>query len=162
MVTMAQSAANWHNTHTHMDHTHSLTHFRQHSYNHIMWSASSAITECGVKAALTLPPTVLMRENSFPEEMVSVSSSKPVAAVGNTGVVIVSSIAMFTHTQRIFVGFKLQCHQTKGSNKAQSHNFKNDVWLILHWLYIGSSAMVNKKHNWKEYFPGKIFKNTDE
>ena len=27
MVTMAQSAANWHNTHTHMDRTHSLTRF---------------------------------------------------------------------------------------------------------------------------------------
>ena len=27
MVTMAQSAANWRNTHTHVDRTHSLTHF---------------------------------------------------------------------------------------------------------------------------------------
>ena len=27
MVTVAQSAANWRNTHTHMDRTHSLTHF---------------------------------------------------------------------------------------------------------------------------------------
>ena len=27
MVTMAQSAANWRHTHTHMDRTHSLTHF---------------------------------------------------------------------------------------------------------------------------------------
>ena len=43
MVTMAQSAANWHNTHTHIDHTHSLTHLHQHSYNHVVWRASSAI-----------------------------------------------------------------------------------------------------------------------
>ena len=27
MVTMAQSAANWHNTHAHMDRMHSLTHY---------------------------------------------------------------------------------------------------------------------------------------
>ena len=27
MVAMAQSAANWHNTHTHMDRMHSVTHF---------------------------------------------------------------------------------------------------------------------------------------
>ena len=33
MVTMAQSVVNWHNTHTHVDHTHSLTHLHQHSYN---------------------------------------------------------------------------------------------------------------------------------
>ena len=46
MVTMAQSAMNWHNTHTHVDHTNSLAHLHQHSYNHIVRrSASSAITE---------------------------------------------------------------------------------------------------------------------
>ena len=33
MITMPQSAANWHNTHTYVDHTHSLTHLHQHSYN---------------------------------------------------------------------------------------------------------------------------------
>ena len=33
MVTMAQSTANWRNTHTHMGHTHSLTHLHQYSYN---------------------------------------------------------------------------------------------------------------------------------
>ena len=46
---MAQSAANWHNTHTHVDHTHSLTHLHQHSYNHAVQGASSAITEFGIK-----------------------------------------------------------------------------------------------------------------
>ena len=40
-VTMAQSAANWGNTHTHMDRMHSLTHFHQHSYNNCVRSASS-------------------------------------------------------------------------------------------------------------------------
>ena len=40
----SQSAANWRNTHTHMGRTHSLTHFHQHSYNHVVRSASSAIT----------------------------------------------------------------------------------------------------------------------
>ena len=43
MVTMAQSAANWRNTHTHMDRTHSFTHLHQHSCNHVVWNASSAI-----------------------------------------------------------------------------------------------------------------------
>ena len=41
MVTMTQSAANWRNTHTHMDGTHSLTHLHQHCYNHVVRSASS-------------------------------------------------------------------------------------------------------------------------
>ena len=44
MVTMAESAANWRNTHTHMDRTHSLTHLHQHSYNNVVRSASLAIT----------------------------------------------------------------------------------------------------------------------
>ena len=39
MVTMAQSAMNWRNTHTYMDHTHSLMHLHQHSYNHVVRSA---------------------------------------------------------------------------------------------------------------------------
>ena len=43
MVTMAQSTMNWHNTHNHVDHTHSLTNIN--SYNHFVRSASSAITE---------------------------------------------------------------------------------------------------------------------
>ena len=43
MATMAQSATNWRNTHTHMDYTHSLTHLHQHSYNHVVQSASSVI-----------------------------------------------------------------------------------------------------------------------
>ena len=43
MVTMAQSAANWRNTRTHVDRTHSLTHLHQHSYDHFLGSASSAI-----------------------------------------------------------------------------------------------------------------------
>ena len=43
MVIMAQSAANWRNTHTHMDRTHSLTHLHQHSYNQVVRSASLAI-----------------------------------------------------------------------------------------------------------------------
>ena len=45
---MAQSAANWRNTHTHVDHMHSLTHLHQYSYNHIVQSASSAVTEFGM------------------------------------------------------------------------------------------------------------------
>ena len=32
MVTVAESAVNWRNTHTHMDRTHSLTHLQQHGY----------------------------------------------------------------------------------------------------------------------------------
>ena len=48
MVTMAQSAANWRNTHIHVDRTHSLTHLHKHSYNHVVRSASSAITEFGI------------------------------------------------------------------------------------------------------------------
>ena len=34
MVTVVQSAANWRNTLTHVDRTHSLTHLHQQSYNH--------------------------------------------------------------------------------------------------------------------------------
>ena len=36
MVTMVQSIANWHNMHTRVDCTHSLTHLHQHSYNHFV------------------------------------------------------------------------------------------------------------------------------
>ena len=38
-------SANWHNTDTHVDHTHSFTHLHQdqHSYNHVVRSASSVI-----------------------------------------------------------------------------------------------------------------------
>ena len=43
MATMAQSATNWRNTHTHMDRMHLLTHSHQHSYNHVVQSTSSAI-----------------------------------------------------------------------------------------------------------------------
>ena len=49
MVTMSQSAANWCHTHTHIDCTHSLTHLHQHSYNHVVRSASSAIAEFGIE-----------------------------------------------------------------------------------------------------------------
>ena len=46
MVTMAQSqsAANWCNMHTHVDHTHYTL---ISSYNHLVRSASSAITDFG-------------------------------------------------------------------------------------------------------------------
>ena len=44
MVTMAQSAVNWCNMHTHVDRMHSLTHLHQHSYNYVVRSASSAIS----------------------------------------------------------------------------------------------------------------------
>ena len=37
------------NTHIHVDHTYSLTHLHQHSYNHFVWSSNSAITELGIK-----------------------------------------------------------------------------------------------------------------
>ena len=52
MITMAQSTMN---THTHVGHTHSLTHVHQHSYNHVARSASSAITEFGISFILTVP-----------------------------------------------------------------------------------------------------------
>ena len=45
MVTMAQSAANWRNTHTRVDRTPSLTHLHQHGYSHDVRSASLAIAE---------------------------------------------------------------------------------------------------------------------
>ena len=48
-MTQSQSAVNWHNTHTHVDRMHSFTHLHQHSYNHVVRSASSAITEFGIK-----------------------------------------------------------------------------------------------------------------
>ena len=48
-VTMAQSAANWHNMHTDVNRTHSLTHVHQHSYKQVVQSASSAISEFGIK-----------------------------------------------------------------------------------------------------------------
>ena len=48
MVTTAQSVANWRNTHTHVDLTHSLTHLHQHRYNYVARSASSAIIEFGI------------------------------------------------------------------------------------------------------------------
>ena len=47
-VTMAQSTTNWRNMHTQVDRTHSLAHLYQHSYNHVVQSASSAITEFGI------------------------------------------------------------------------------------------------------------------
>ena len=49
MVTMAQSAANWRNTDTQENRTHSLTHLHQHSYNHFVGNASTAITEFGIE-----------------------------------------------------------------------------------------------------------------
>ena len=49
MVIVAQSAANWRNTHTHVDHTHSLTHLHQYIHNHVVRSASSAVTEFGIQ-----------------------------------------------------------------------------------------------------------------
>ena len=41
-------AANWRNTHTHMDCMHSLTHLHQYSYNNVVRSSSSVITEFGI------------------------------------------------------------------------------------------------------------------
>ena len=41
MVIMAQSAANWRNTHTYVDRTHSLTRLHQHSHNHLVRIACS-------------------------------------------------------------------------------------------------------------------------
>ena len=45
MVTVAQSAVNWRNTHTHVDLAHSFTHLHRHSYIliHFVRSASSSI-----------------------------------------------------------------------------------------------------------------------
>ena len=45
VVNMAQSAANWRNTHTQVDRMHSIIYLHQHSYNHFVRSASSAVTE---------------------------------------------------------------------------------------------------------------------
>ena len=46
---MAQSAASWHNTHTHVNRTHSLkTYINTVTNNHVVRSASSAITEFGI------------------------------------------------------------------------------------------------------------------
>ena len=45
LVTTAQSATNWPNTHTHVDRTHAYIN----SHNHVVQSASSAITEFGIK-----------------------------------------------------------------------------------------------------------------
>ena len=56
MDTMAQSSANWRNTHTHADHMHSLTHLHQHSYNHVVRNAGSAITEFGSKILIFTVP----------------------------------------------------------------------------------------------------------
>ena len=56
MVTMAQSAVNWRNTHTHVYRTHSLTHSHQHSYNHVVRSASSAITESEIESLFSKGP----------------------------------------------------------------------------------------------------------
>ena len=49
MVIMAQSAASWCNTHTHVNRMHSPTHLQQYSYNHVVRSASSAVAEFGIK-----------------------------------------------------------------------------------------------------------------
>ena len=46
---MAQSTVNWRNTHTHVDRMHSLTQLHQHSHNHVVRSARSAITEFGME-----------------------------------------------------------------------------------------------------------------
>ena len=60
MVTLDQSAANWRNTHTHVDRMHSLTHLHHHSYNHVVQSASSTITEFRINLfILKVPEGVL-------------------------------------------------------------------------------------------------------
>ena len=46
MATMAQSAANWRNPHTHVDRTHSLTHLHRHSYNHVVRSYPVFFSSC--------------------------------------------------------------------------------------------------------------------
>ena len=51
MVTMAQSATHWRNTHTHVDRRHSLTHFtstQSVTTTLCELSTSSAITEFGI------------------------------------------------------------------------------------------------------------------
>ena len=52
MVTMAHSAANWRNTHTHVDRTHPLTHLHQYSHKHVCAKRQlsySAITKFGIE-----------------------------------------------------------------------------------------------------------------
>ena len=45
MVTMAESAAKCSDMHTHMDHTHSITHLRQRSYNHVVRKAPAQLLQ---------------------------------------------------------------------------------------------------------------------
>ena len=45
----------WRDTHTDVDRTHSLTRLHQHSYNHVVQSAISAITEFGIEFDLKVP-----------------------------------------------------------------------------------------------------------
>ena len=48
MIMKAQSVANWCNMHIQVDCMRSLRHLHEHSYNHFVRSASSAITDFGV------------------------------------------------------------------------------------------------------------------
>ena len=67
MVTVAQNAVNWRNTHTHMDRTHSLIHLRQHSYNHVVQSANSATSEFAIKILFwcVIPKNISQRNDAF-------------------------------------------------------------------------------------------------
>ena len=50
MISMAESATNWRNTHAHVDRTHSLMHLHQHSYSsHVVRSTPSAIAEVEIE-----------------------------------------------------------------------------------------------------------------
>ena len=70
MVTVAQSAANWRNTTLNVDLTHSLTHLHhQHSYNHFVRSASSAITEFGIGFLPSRYVSYTSTDQIYPQKM---------------------------------------------------------------------------------------------
>ena len=56
MVIMAQSAANWRNTHTLMDSTQSLTQLHQHSYSHMVIAQLLFFSACWVFSCFRNPP----------------------------------------------------------------------------------------------------------
>ena len=63
-----------HNTRTHVDRTHSLTHLHQHSYNHFVPSASSAII---FQCMLGIEIEILLRRYLREGEQTVVTGEKP-------------------------------------------------------------------------------------
>ena len=96
MVTMAQSAANWRNMHTDVDHTHSLTHFtsaqlqprgakRQLSYYFPVHAGSSRFAVCvvgGTETAVTIANVIISGSRAL-FSMITGTSAATAAANGN-------------------------------------------------------------------------------